>query len=755
MKDKMVLPDFTPGIIEIASIQKFSFQKNLADLLKNGLKQDDALKLWKMLQYIRSFETTVLAVALGKLKPFPDFKYNGAAHVSIGQEAVAAGVIAHLTIQDYITSTHRGHGHCFAKGYAALLEMNESQLRQFVEHAPPSVTGATDFQRAVKYHLFQMFAEMYGKEEGYCHGRGGGMHICDLNTGNLGANAIVGGSSAMAVGAALSQQKLKQRNVTVCFLGDGAANNGVTLEAMNMAAMSQFDFGLPVIYVIENNQYGETGQQKGEVTGIEHLAQRGAGFNADAMHAEVVNGQDVLAVYDAAQRAVALAQNGDGPILLECMTYRYEGHSPYDTPKTYREQEEVEAWRQYDPVALFNTAILENELLTVEQLENERKSIGDQVTEAAMCAASGTDPEPDTIAWGLYCDTDSNDIRDDVKTTEFLIDPPYVKHPQSNIMLYRHAVNEALVQEMIRDKRVIVFGEDVAELGGTFRATSNILEIFGRERIFNTPISESCIIGMAAGASMTGLRPVAEIMYIDFILQAMDQLGNQVAKNRYMFGGKATLPLVIRTSIGAGRGYAGQHSQSLEALIAHIPGLKVAIPFSPYDVKGLLKTAIRDDNPVVFLEHQMLYTERGEVPEDDYLIPFGQANVLREGNQVTVIGYSYILTKVLEAVDALHESEKISVEVIDPRTLYPLDEETILRSVRKTGRVLIVQQAVEMCSYAEHLAYRIQAKVFSSLQKPVEVYSAQSVPPPMARSLELANHPTVEGIQGKILALFR
>ncbi|UCC69843.1 MAG: alpha-ketoacid dehydrogenase subunit beta [Armatimonadota bacterium] len=311
--------------------------------------------------------------------------------------------------------------------------------------------------------------------------------------------------------------------------------------------------------------------------------------------------------------------------------------------------------------------------------------------------------------------------------------------------MYRHAVCEALAEEMERDRRVVVFVEDVADYGGAFQVTVGLLESFGRERVFNTAISEAAGVGVAAGASMCGLRPVAEIMYIDFMPLAMDQAANQAAKTRYMFGGKATLPMVVRTTVGGGRGYAGQHSQSLEAMLTQVPGLKVVAPSTAYDAKGLLKSAIRDDNPVVFIEHQLLYTEKGVVPEEEYAVPLGEAAVRREGTDITIVAYLKMADVALEAAELL-AADGIEAEVVDPRTLIPLDVDTIAGSAAKTGRLLIVCQAPKTGCFGEHIAYRAQEVAFSQLKCPAKIVAAYDVPPPMARTLELENLPSPERV---------
>jgi pyruvate/2-oxoglutarate/acetoin dehydrogenase E1 component len=300
---------------------------------------------------------------------------------------------------------------------------------------------------------------------------------------------------------------------------------------------------------------------------------------------------------------------------------------------------------------------------------------------------------------------------------------------------------------MIRDRRVCVWGEDVAEQGGAYQATLGLLDIFGRGRVFNTAISEAAIIGTGVGAAMVGLRPVVELMYIDFVLQAMDQVGNQAAKARFMFGGQSSIPLTVRATVGGGKGYAGQHAQSLESIITHFPGIKVVMPSNAYDMKGLLKTAIRDDNPVFFIEHQWVYLEKAVVPRDEeYTIPFGKARVAREGKDITVVALSNMVSKSIEASEILEKEDGVSVEVVDPRTLVPLDVETLAKSVSKTGRAAIVLQAYYTGSYASHISHEITRVCFKAMKCPVRIISSYDITPPMAHPLEVENMPGPERI---------
>ena len=462
------------------------------------------------------------------------------------------------------------------------------------------------------------------------------------------------------------------------------------------------------------------------------------------MHAETVNGMSATAVHEAVSRAVALCRSGQGPVLLDCKTYRYLGHSLSDDRKAYRTEEEEAAWRAIDAIETFEKQALAAGILTPEKAAEYRETAKSMVYEATKWAGTEAhDPDPSTMYEGLLTDTTSEGIGPEWATPESALVTPatHQKRDNQGRILYRHAVTEAIMEEMVRDRRVILYGEDVADYGGAFGATRGLIDTFGRDRVFNSPISESAIPGTGCGAAMVGMRPVVELMYIDFVLMAMDQIGNQCAKSRYMFGGKMLIPMVIRTTIGGGKGYAGQHSQSLEAVLCMFPGLKVVAPATAYDVKGLLKAAIRDDDPVLFIEHQLSYLEKDAVPEDDYTVPLGVAKVAREGTDITVVAYSYMWNVAMQAAE-MAEAEGISVEVVDPRTLIPLDVDTIAASVSKTGRCIVLQQAPEIGCFGEHIAYEVQQRCWSSLKAPVRVLAAYNVPPPMAQTLESENLPS-------------
>lgn len=314
---------------------------------------------------------------------------------------------------------------------------------------------------------------------------------------------------------------------------------------------------------------------------------------------------------------------------------------------------------------------------------------------------------------------------------------------------YGQALNEALKEEMQRDETVFCLGEDIGKHGGAFQVTKGLIDIFGEKRVRNTPISELGFTGFAVGAAMKGLRPVVEFMYIDFMFLALDQIANQAAKLRYMTGGNIKIPIVFRTQGGAGRANSGQHSQSLEALFYHIPGLKVIMPSTPYDAKGLLKTAIRDDNPVVFIEHKLLYSIRGDISEEEYVLPFGKADIKRAGSDLTVIATSNMVPKVMAVAEKL--KGKLDIEIIDLRTLVPLDMDTILSSVKKTNKVIIVQEAIRRGGVASDISSYIMENAFNYLDSPVKIIAGKNTIIPFASNLEKEAIPDEGLIESEIL----
>ena len=630
--------------------------------------------------------------------------------------------------------------------------MSPKQLRERVPSCKATGRKAL-MEAALEDHIYQTTAELFGKEDGYCKGRGGGMHIADFTVGHLGANAIVGGGVPIATGASMAARYMETGKVTCCFAGDGAYANGVVLESLNWAAMGQFTnklakdkaFGLPVIYLLVNNHYGMTGRADDEVCGVGDLARRAAGFADNNMHAEVVNGMNIMAVRDAVKRAAEGCRAGKGPYLIELDTYRYYGHSLSDPRNEYRTRDEEASWKEVDPIDTFAKQLIANGVLTERKLATLQKKVADRNGRAAGAAAASPDPDPVDVIKYMYTDTTAEVVPEEFGSATIVKELPEIKRVEGELT-YKDAIKEALVEEMMRDTRVVIYGEDVADYGGAFKVTKGLLEAFGRQRIFNSPISEAAICGTAVGAAMVGLRPIAELMYMDFALMASDQISNQAAKWHYMSGAKAEVPVVYRASVGGGKGYGGQHSQTLESMFAHIPGLLLAYPITPYDAKGLLKTAIRDNNPVMFVESQLLYVMKGAVPEEEYTIPFGVADVKREGSDLTIVSWGPAVHDSLKAAELLASESGVSTEVIDLRTLVPLDKEAVLRSVRKTGRCIVASQCITIGSFMGDVAAEIMENAFDYLDAPVVRVGARNGIAPQSHILEAAFLPNAQDI---------
>jgi 2-oxoisovalerate dehydrogenase E1 component len=638
------------------------------------ISKDKLIQIYRSMLRIRAFEERAQEMYQAGQLP-------RRGHLYVGQEAVAAATLAAVEDTDYVTSTHRGHGHAIARS---------GDLR-----------GA--------------MAELAGKPGGFLRGRGGSMHIADLGKAMLGAFPIVGASITMAVGGGLAARVLNNGRVAVAFFGDGASNQGTFHEGLNLAAI----WDLPVVFVCENNQYAIFTKQE-NVMRVKNIADRAPAYG---MPGVVVDGNNPLAVFEAVSAAAARARSGLGPTLVEAMTYRLGGHSTGDPGTGYRSREEMEEWRQKDPIARLRRHLVDAAICTETDLAAVEHEVLRQLDEAVTSALGEPDPSPSEAFKFLFAP----------------IGEPLEAEPsgQTRQLSYLQALNEALSEEMVRDPRLIMLGEDIGARGGPFGASKGLLDKFGPSRIVDTPISENGFTAAAIGAALAGVPAIAEISYIDFAALALDPIVNVAAKAYFMSGGQQTVPVVIRTEGGAGSAADGAtHCQSLEAWFAHVPGLKVVMPSTPCDAKGLLKSAIRDPNPVVFIEHKMLYRAKGEVPAGEYTIPLGKADVKRTGRDVTVVAWSAMVPRALAAADTLAK-EGIEVEVIDPRTLEPLDLETIVESVKRTARLIVLQEASLQCGFGSEIARAVGEAAFDYLESPIKVV-APTVPYPASPVLEAA-----------------
>ena len=625
---------------------------------------------------------------------------HGACHTYVGQEAVAAGVCCWLDDADAIFSTHRGHGHALAKGM------------------PPR----------------ELVAELYGRATGCSRGRGGSMHLFAPEIGMLGTSGIVGPCILQAAGAAYAFSLAGDTRVAVAFFGDGAVNNGAFHEGLNMAAI----WKLPVLFVCENNQFA-TEVPFAYAAGNPSVAARAEACGVPAV---ALDGNDALAIAAAARTALERARSGGGATLLECNTYRTRPHAEGMGDFTYRSREDVEAWKARCPIQRLRRTILSDSPAAAAVLDAIDTDVAAAVEDAHVFAAASPFPDQATAADHVYAAAAAaphRDVPGDRPTRE---------------LSYGKATLEALAARMAVDPRIFVLGEGIGQRGGNFATTTGLYAVHGPQRLRDTPICERGFVGLAGGAAMAGGRPVVDFMFADFVLDAAGEIINQIAKIQYMSSGRLRMPVLLRGCIGIGHSAATHHSGSYYAMYAQFPGLRVVVPATPADAKGLLTTALTGDDPVLFLEHRELMALKGPVPEGDYAIDFGRAAIVRRGSDVTVVALALMVHRCLEAAERL-AAEGISVELIDPRTVAPLDTDTILASVARTGRLLVVDESFAPCGIGAEIVARVAEAGFDDLDAPLRRLNGVHTPTPYSPPLEAAVVPTVDMIAAAIRDLAR
>lgn len=668
-----------------------------------------------MLHAIRAFEEVVLELAAEGL-------VHGPAHSSIGQEGGAVGSILALRDADHINGSHRGHHQFLAK---ALLHV-----------APEGLTPHENFSAEAYDVVYRGLAEIMGLAPGFCRGRGGSMHLRWREAGALGTNAIVGGGAPLAAGAAWAHARAGSGDVAVTYFGDGAVNIGSLLETMNMAAA----WRLPLIFFIENNQYA-VATTVTESTAEARLSSRGPGFGIASWR---VDGMNPLAVYLTMQEALAQARSGAGPAVIEADVYRFF-HQNGALPGSafgYRTKAEEAEWRARDPLTCVAKEMVARKLITEPQVAALRERSRKLCERAAAELTTTRDGKRQILAelWPSieFCDVG---VRSDgrefegLRTAEDAPSPPGTDGERKFV----DVIADVLARRMDQDSRIVILGEDIHRLkGGTNGATRGLAARFP-ERVLGTPISENAFCGLAGGIAMDGrFLPIVELMYADFLWVAADQLFNQIGKARHMFGGDIDVPLVLRTKVAMGTGYGSQHSMDPAGIFATSPGWRIAAPSCAYDYIGLMNAALVSKDPVLVLEHVDLYPRHEPAPpaDLDFILPPGKAALRRTGEGATVITYLSMTQRVLEAVDRLGAD----IDVIDLRWLdrASLDWETISESVRKTHRVLIVEQGAAGTSYGGWLADEIQRRLFDWLDHPIERVTGREASPSISKVLERA-----------------
>jgi 2-oxoisovalerate dehydrogenase E1 component len=671
------------------------------------------------LSLIRAFEEFVLGLAADGL-------INGPAHSSIGQEGGAVGSVLALRPSDTVNGSHRGHHQFLAKALAHV--------------APRGIDPVRPYSEQVRALMLRSLAEVCGLERGFSHGRGGSMHLQWKEAGAIGTNAIVGGGVPQAAGSAWAHQHAGNGAVAVTYFGDGAINIGSTLESLNLAAA----WKLPLCFFIENNRYAVS-TRVDEATGEPRLSARGPGFGIASWK---VDGMDPLAVHVAMSEAAAHMRAGMGPAVIEADVYRFfhqNGPFPGSAFK-YRTREEEAQWRARDPLTQIAGHLVRRGILTSPDVDSAREQAGQLMAEVGSVLLEpvpGGKPDERRIKAAEWPDPAFVDVGVRGDLTEF-VGVTFADradfHSAGEEMKFIDAVAGVMARRMSRDDRIVIMGEDIHRLnGGTNGATKGLKQAHP-DRVLGTPISENAFTGLAGGIALDGrFLPVVEFMYADFMWVAADQLFNQIAKARHMYGGGNDVPIVLRSKVATGTGYGSQHSMDPAGIFATAPGWRIVAPSTPFDYIGLMNTALQCRDPVVVLEHVDLYPATGEVPagEWDFCLPVGRAAVRRPGSEVTVLSYLAMTGYVLEAVSRVGT---VDAEVIDLRWLDrgSVDWGTIGGSIRKTNRVLIAEQGALGTSYGGWLADEIQRRFFDWLDHPVQRLTGGEASPTISKVLERA-----------------
>ena len=760
-----------PSYIESPKVPVNQYKPDFdAELKKYG--KEGLIEILHDMIAVRQFESMLDSIKKTGAWNGVEYNHRGPAHLSIGQESAVVGQASQLDPDDFLFGSHRSHGEILAKCYSASRKLPEDQLenimKSFLDGETLGFAEKVGYDNvtelAENFILYGTVAETFARSAGFNRGLGGSMHAFFTPFGSMPNNAIVGGSADIATGSALFKRINKQKGIVIANIGDASMGCGPVWEAMMMAAMDQYrtlwkdgvEGNPPMWFNFFNNFYGMGGQTSGETMGYDILARVGAGVNPDAMHTERVDGLNPLAVADAVHRKREILESGRGPVLTDTITYRFSGHSPSDA-SSYRTPEEVELWQAHDGLANYTKYLVDNKVLTQDEVDGIATKFDERLTKVIAIATKddGSSPRVDTafIESVMYSngnepslDTErepelTQPLEENSRAKSLLAKARYYKDDKGKVVSkakaynYRDALFEAIAHGFATDPTMAAWGEENRDWGGAFAVYRGLTELLPYHRLFNSPISEAAIIGAGVGYALSGGRAVVELMYCDFLGRAGDEIFNQAPKWQSRSGGLLKMPLVMRVSVGSK--YGAQHSQDWSALVAHMPGLKVYYPATPYDAKGMMNLALRGTDPVVFFESQLLYDvaeqfETDGVPTEYYEVEDGQPVIRREGSDLTIASYGPTLYRAIEAAETLEEKYGVSAEVIDLRFIAPLDLDLVLESVKKTGRLLLTSDAVDRGNFLHDIASRVQTLAFDHLDAPVTVVGSRNIITPAA-----------------------
>ena len=756
-----------PQFIEFGKIPVNQYNKSIEDEKKN-YRREDFLRIYRDMVIIREFETMLNLIKTKNEYNGITYNHPGPAHLSIGQEASAVGMAYNLGVGDFIFGSHRSHGEILAKGLSAINRLDEKDLYSIMSNyfdggtlkvVEKGFSGDTR-DLAIHFLIYGALAEIFARKNGFNKGLGGSMHAFFTPFGIYPNNAIVGGSGDISVGAALYKKINRKPGIVVCNIGDASMGCGPVWEGICFATMDQYktlwegDYrgGLPLIFNFMNNLYGMGGQTMGETMGYDILARIGAGVNPEMMHAERIDGYNPLAVIDAFSRKKKILEEKKGPVLLDTLTYRITGHSPSDA-SSYRSKEEIEAWQKEDSIISFGESLIKAGIAKQEILDNIKSDTSRLITHILKLATDdnispGLDlnSDPDAIGEMMFSNKSADRMEEaDPEVLMPLEENPRVKSLKNKVRFYkdsegntvskarlyqlRDGIFEAIIDRFYKDPTLAAWGEENRDWGGAFAVYRGLTEALPYHRLFNSPISEGAIVGTAIGYGMCGGRVIAEIMYCDFLGRSGDEVFNQLPKWQSMSGNIISMPVVIRVSVGSK--YGAQHSQDWSSLTAHIPGLKVVFPATPYDAKGLMNSALQGTDPVIYFESQRIY-DVGEmfhetgVPEGYYEIPIGEPDIKRIGGDITILTIGATLYTALKAADMLNQNWGFNAEVIDARTLVPFNYQPVIESVKKTGRILLTSDASSRGSFLKEMAQTITEMAFDYLDAPPVVVGSRN-----------------------------